>query len=260
MRRWVAAFAGLFALGLPGIASLLLVLPQVLANAPGHPELHGARLIGVEALVLAQSAVFVAVAAAVGLACAKSVGLHSLIVERILSGTWVAGSRRRPWQMALAVAGALLVVTIVVDEALIPYYGPAWEALKLAMPADWRTAVAGVLYGGMVEEILFRWGLMSLVAWGVWRIGRRDRTAPPSSRVLVVAIAISAVAFSVGHLPFATMVSQQLPLVLLVRTLAINVVAGAAFGWLYWRHGLEWAMLSHATFHAGLFILTPLLT
>ena len=36
---------------------------------------------------------------------------------------------------------------------------------------------------------------------------------------------------------------------LVVRALVLNGVAGVAFGYLYWRHGLEAAMLGHMSAH-----------
>ena len=32
---------------------------------------------------------------------------------------------------------------------------------------------------------------------------------------------------------------------LITRTIVLNSLAGIAFGWLYWRRGLEAAMLAH---------------
>ena len=39
---------------------------------------------------------------------------------------------------------------------------------------------------------------------------------------------------------------------LVVRALVLNGVAGAAFGYLYWRHGLEAAMAGHMSAHVVL--------
>jgi hypothetical protein len=36
---------------------------------------------------------------------------------------------------------------------------------------------------------------------------------------------------------------------LVTRALTLNGVAGIAFGYLYWRHGLEAAMLAHMSTH-----------
>jgi membrane protease YdiL (CAAX protease family) len=43
------------------------------------------------------------------------------------------------------------------------------------------------------------------------------------------------------------------------RTILLNFVLGAFFGWVYWRQSLELAMLAHAATHVVFWIVTPLL-
>ena len=56
--------------------------------------------------------------------------------------------------------------------------------------------VGGVLYGGLTEEVMMRWGLLSLVAWVLAKIVRGRST---SALPFVVAIIITAIAFAAGH-------------------------------------------------------------
>ena len=43
-----------------------------------------------------------------------------------------------------------------------------------------------------------------------------------------------------------------------VRTIALNAIAGIAFGWLFWKHGLEMAMLAHFSADIVLHVVAPL--
>jgi hypothetical protein len=54
-----------------------------------------------------------------------------------------------------------------------------------------------------------------------------------------------------GHLPATAAVAPLTPL-LVARALVLNGVAGIAFGYLYWRHGLEAAMVGHMSAHVVL--------
>jgi hypothetical protein len=45
---------------------------------------------------------------------------------------------------------------------------------------------------------------------------------------------------------------------LVVRTLALNGIAGVQFGLLYWKNGLEAAMISHGAADVVLHVLGPL--
>ena len=89
--------------------------------------------------------------------------------------------------------------------------------------------------------------LMSLVAW---LVGKRWKTPEgrPSAGAFVTAIVVVALLFGLGHLP-ATAAMAPLTSVIVIRALVMNGVAGAAFGYLYWRHGLEAAMMAHMSTH-----------
>ena len=60
-----------------------------------------------------------------------------------------------------------------------------------------------------------------------------------------------------GHLPAADRLWGLEPVVVL-RTLLLNGMAGVAFGWLYWKRGIEMAMLAHFSADIVLHVLAPL--
>ncbi len=108
--------------------------------------------------------------------------------------------------------------------------------------------VARVLYGGISEEVLLRWGVMTALAWLAWRFlqGRRGEVRPS---LIGLANVVSAVLFGVGHLPAARVLIGSLDLDVVVFVIGFNATFGLLFGWLYWRRGLESAMVAHATTH-----------
>jgi membrane protease YdiL (CAAX protease family) len=89
--------------------------------------------------------------------------------------------------------------------------------------------------------------LLSLI---VWLAGRwwRVPTGRPADGALWMAIVIVALLFGLGHLP-ATSILAPLTPTLVMRALVLNGIAGVAFGYVYWRHGLEAAMLAHMSAH-----------
>lgn len=70
----------------------------------------------------------------------------------------------------------------------------------------------------------------------------------PSSGAFWSAITLVAVLFGLGHLPITAVITPLTQLVV-VRAIVLNGLAGIAFGYLYWRHGLEAAMLGHMSAH-----------
>lgn len=100
--------------------------------------------------------------------------------------------------------------------------------------------------------MILRWGPMSLVAWAAMRAMRRSAADAGglASGAAWIAVVVAAAAFAAGHLPaLAAVVEPTAPIV--ARTPGLNLLAGLVHGWLFWRRGLETAMLSHAATHVG---------
>jgi len=103
---------------------------------------------------------------------------------------------------------------------------------------------ARVLQGGIVEEVQFRWGLMS----GVAALG--TFLAPIENPILVAfAIGVAALLFALIHLVGAQQIGLARDNSEVAFIIVDNVWGGLIFGWLFWQHGLLAAMLSHALFH-----------
>ena len=107
--------------------------------------------------------------------------------------------------------------------------------------------LAAVLYGGVIEEVMLRLFMMSLIAFVLHKLFERDE-AETSVAVLVAANVIAALLFAVGHLP-ATDAFMGLTPMIVFRCFLINGGFGLLFGWLYRRYGLQYAMLAHGGCH-----------
>jgi len=105
-----------------------------------------------------------------------------------------------------------------------------------------------VLYGGIVEEIMMRLFLMSLLAWLGWKIFFRRREKPPVG-VIAAANVIAALLFAAGHLPATAMIFGTLTPLILLRCFLLNGGFGLFFGWLYRRYGIQYAILGHMLAH-----------
>jgi hypothetical protein len=109
-------------------------------------------------------------------------------------------------------------------------------------------------YGGITEELMMRFFVMSLLA-----LLLRKLAAPG----MWASIVLSAILFGVGHVPAATNAMgvsswSQIPLPILAQIIAFNSIVGLITGWLYWKKGLEAAVVSHFTTDLGLHVIAPL--
>ena len=243
---FLGRFLPVWGLGLLGVSALLLQAPPA-ALFDRDPALRDVSPVLLRLLLIVNPLLLVTAMAAVGAALAPRAGLRSRL----------AGDPGAPLDVRTALAAGLGVAAMLwgIDTLLDAWLGPG------CLPADLRAAAAtpgwtapliGVLYGGLAEEVMLRWGLMSLVAWGVGRALQRAAGQHPGFAVAAAwaGIAVAAAAFAAGHLPALTQVTEPGD-VLVARTLALNALAGMVYGWLFWRRSLECAMLAHAATHGA---------
>ena len=107
--------------------------------------------------------------------------------------------------------------------------------------------VAAVLYGGVIEEVMMRLFMMSLVAFLLHKIFWRKQEHTPTA-ALVAANIISALLFAAGHLP-ATAMQMGLTPMIVFRCFLLNGSFGLLFGFLYRKYGLRYAMIAHGGSH-----------
>lgn len=249
-RTFWRAFLRLYALGLLGVATLPLVAIPLLQARGLPPEAPSLPVLA--ALAMVQPSLLLAAAVAIGIRLAPAVGLRSYLAEGVALRELLARLRRAaPLAAGLGVACALLLAAAdaLVFRPLLPDFFAKVERMQTVGPAGLGGLLVGVLYGGITEELLMRWGLMTLLVWVGWRVLQRRRGVP-SRGVLWMAIALAAVTFAAGHLPAAAAI-EPLSAAQVARIGLLNALPGMLFGWLYARHALEAAMLAHASVHVG---------
>jgi hypothetical protein len=106
------------------------------------------------------------------------------------------------------------------------------------------TIAVRFLYGGLTEEILMRFGLMTLIVWIFSKF--LNNTKPI---VYWIGIMIAAIIFAIGHFPVAYQAVGNPSAGLLAYILIGNSIGGVIFGWLYWKKGLESAFVAHIFAH-----------
>ena len=84
----------------------------------------------------------------------------------------------------------------------------------------------------------------------------RNKRIKQSVYGLIALVAASALALGLSHLSSTEALLPLTPLVA-TRTLVLSTVGGAVTGWLYWRRGLEAAMLAHGVVSFVLHVAAP---
>ena len=172
------------------------------------------------------------------------------------AGIWL-GRKTGLWKDERRIAKKPLLAAVVVSVAgglalILPdvlFFGQ-YEQKLLDMYAVKPTIpylLATVTYGAVIEEVMLRLFMMSLAAFVLHKIfGRKGERV--GTGILIAANVVSALLFAVGHLPANQMMFGLTP-VIVIRCFLLNGGFGLAFGWLYRRYGLRYAMIAHGGCH-----------
>lgn len=124
-------------------------------------------------------------------------------------------------------------------------FSPLIEAPMDQLPSpNWWQGLLASLYGGITEELMLRLFGMTFIVWLLARITKKEKDNIPNS-FYYVAIFLVAILFGLGHLPATIQVFGDLSTIIVIRALLLNGLLGLWFGYLYWRKGLEYAMIAH---------------
>lgn len=190
------------------------------------------------ALIVVQPFILLVAGVGAGVALGERVGLRSWVTARLRGDLPPVMQVSGPALAALLGFGTGAVV-VVLDRVFAPWIGfPSVASLP-----DMGTAIMAISYGGIAEELTLRYGLMTFLVW----IGAKVWTKRPPGLYLGV-VFLSAILFGAGHLP-AMAALTPLTSIVVLRTVGLNALLGLAFGWLFWRRGLEHAMLAHVATH-----------
>ena len=197
-----------------------------------------------------------------GLFFASRVGLGAPILDSVTRGESVVDKIRAilPLSIILGVTSTLVVLVLEFfysQPALAKQISSTAAALNLrtSQPAAWKGFLAS-FYGGIAEEILLRLFVMSLFVW-LGRFISKTADGKPTGIVFWIANVLAAILFGLGHLPAVALLVPLTTLVI-IRTVVLNGLIGIVCGWLYWKQGLESAMIAHFSADLVLHVLLAL--
>ena len=251
-----------FGLWIAAILATIAVLPYTL-------ELQSSVLTNLPmplpvflALQLVQSAILFAITIFGGMYFASRIGLGTPILDSVTRDEPVSGQVRTilPISIISGVIGTLILLGLEIfffQPAMLKELGETANALNLqtSQPAAWKGLLAS-FYGGIAEEILLRLFVMSFFVW-LGRFVSKTDDGKPTVAVVWIANILAAVLFGLGHLPATATLVPLTPLVI-TRAVVLNGLLGIVFGWLYWKRGLEAAMISHFSADIVLHVLLAL--
>ena len=168
-----------------------------------------------------------------------------ILAEKL--GTWKEFRfEKKPLVLTLIfslMGGAILTLDCLTFGRTYPAVMEVWQQSQTLLGL-----LTGILYGGIVEELLMRLLIMSLLAFLLWKLfARKAETAP--AWTLIIANLVASTLFAAGHLPATLGIFGELTPLLILRCFLLNGVGGLFFGYLYRKWGLQYSILCHMGFH-----------
>lgn len=118
-----------------------------------------------------------------------------------------------------------------------------------------RGPIGGLLVSlgaGVGEEVWFRFGLTTLLLFGVYKF---SSSAKPSNRTAMAIILFVGIGFGLAHLPQLASFDADTTFSVW-GTIIGNLAVSALYGWCFWRYGLISAMVAHFTVDIVLHFIT----
>ncbi|WJQ84442.1 CPBP family intramembrane glutamic endopeptidase [Brevibacillus brevis] len=180
----------------------------------------------------------------IGLSFATKVGMDAPVLRKWLYKTGGESFNKKGIIQAVifgfAATGLLLLLEFAVFQPLLPILAEKAQNVEVSVWAGILTSIQG----GVYEEVMVRLFMMTMIVWICSKLFGRNSS--PKPWMYWTGIIGAALIFGLGHLPAANVYFGEITPLLFIRTLALNGVAGILFGYLYWKRGLEYAMIAHA--------------
>jgi Type II CAAX prenyl endopeptidase Rce1-like len=238
---WLAGLAGVLSFLLIDLSALLAIFPVTSGTELPFPSPV------LKLLSIIQSTVLLSIAVLVGVSLAQRVGLSAPATEAAASGASFLEALNPqivPGLIGGLVGGVAIILSWVLSRPFLPpEFVARAEQLNKLLPFLTR-----LLYGGIIEELLIRWGVMTLLIWAAWRVFQKAQ-GKPRDAYFVSAIAISSIIFGIGHLPLASALASEITGALILYIIVANAQFGLIAGYLYWKKGLESAIIAHMMAH-----------
>jgi len=241
-----------FLLLIGGVLGTLAVLPFALTLQADLIKELPITLPVFVILQIVQTTILLAITTFIGLTLSKKVGFKIPILEAIIDKNPVSDLLIRTIRTSVKF-GIIAGILIIAFDKLFSLF---IEPITSIAPPIWQAAIAS-LYGGITEELLMRLFLMTLITWITFKFWKSEKGEPTGYGVWF-AITVAAIIFGIGHLPATAALTTITPIII-ARAILLNGVGGVIFGWLYWKKGLESAMIAHFTTDIVILVIFPLI-
>ncbi|OMF99013.1 hypothetical protein BK146_10140 [Paenibacillus sp. FSL R7-0333] len=229
----------LISLCLPGIWLMSQFTTNDLVDKPDNRLSRHTLFI----LIALQTLVIVSLAATAGIYFGNKIGLTDPFLEGLSRGELDLTNLVQ--QVGIGIVAGIICALVWV----VSYYSfirPRIDTVSIIASELARQQLglaARMTSGGITEEIIFRWGLLSLTMWSVLKL------TPSLTAAFWISIVTTGILFGLAHLP-GNLAKGCIPSPMLIGSMVIgNLWVSIICGYLFWQYGIIAAIVVHMLFH-----------
>ena len=175
----------------------------------------------------------------------EGLGLGAPFISAALTGREDRNFKTVLWQ-SIVLGFLTAAVMLLIDQIL--FAGVSLTCVRALGAEPVWVRIIIIAYSAVTEELIYRLGIMTLIAWITARVMSRMHL-PSSSFPIWLGIACAAILFGLAHV--ANIPNAPHPI---ARAVTLNGIAGVVLGWLYWKRGLEAAVIAHFAANAFIYL------
>lgn len=184
-------------------------------------------------LVVVQSAIMYGILIILGYIFAKKVGFDVFLFDRPEYNLYN--------ELLIGIAaGTVLGCGLLIFD--ISFFTSALQPIYSSISLTLLQPLLASFYGGINEEVLMRLFLLPLCVFILSKALKTELY----HWMIWASIVITAFIFGILHLPAMLQTMSPSPFAIL-RIIILNSIGGIVFGWLFWKKGIEIAMVAHFT-------------
>jgi hypothetical protein len=231
--------------------SMLAALPYAVSVSGDAIQEFGGSFPTVLATQIAQGTAFLLLSIFTGIFLGKKVGLKATLLESLFEGRGLPEGFNSSFKLSVLLG--LLVGTLIfaTDRLVFSMFTEPLTILLSSPPIEQRILYS--FYAGIVEEIILRFFLVTLLVWISWKIKKTPEGFPTTTGFWLSILLVSTI-YGIGYFFSLTPVTDY-NAILSLATIALAIISGSVFGWLYWKKGLEAAIIANLSASLVVFVI-----
>ncbi|WP_406662033.1 CPBP family glutamic-type intramembrane protease [Methanolobus sp. ZRKC3] len=201
----------------------------------------GTSLIGLLMVQFARGTGFLILSIFTGIFLGKKVGLGTPLLESLLEGRGLPVDFGSSVKLIVFFGVFLATSLFAIDKFIFSMYTDSFISF-LTAPPFWERFMYS-FYAGIVEEVILRFFMVTLLVWISWKIKKTSEDLPTNMGVWVSILVVSLL-YGLVHI---SSLSESMGFVVpaYVGIMTLDIMSGSIMGWLYWKKGIEAAILAN---------------